>query len=86
VRTTSTKSGFIFSLRSYPGVDPSHQVVGEHASHVTVKEVEEKKQRKEQRERQEEQKAKEKGRELQISLLWKPHMGNVAFFKEAGKE
>ncbi|KAF9784781.1 hypothetical protein BJ322DRAFT_1109491 [Thelephora terrestris] len=68
------------------GVDPSHQVVGEHASHVTVKEVEEKKQRKEQRERQEEQKAKEKGRELQISLLWKPHMGNVAFFKEAGKD
>lgn len=64
----------------------SHDSVDGHASHVTVKEIEEKKGRKEERERQEEQKAKEKDRELQITLLWKPHMGNVAFFKSAGKE
>jgi hypothetical protein len=51
-----------------------------------VKEVEEKRGKKEERERQEEQKVKEKGRELQITLLWKPHMGNVAFFREARKE
>ena len=51
-----------------------------------MKDFEEKKERKEERERQEEQKAKQKGRELQITLLWKPHMGNVAFFREAGKE
>jgi hypothetical protein len=31
-------------------------------------------------------KAKENRRELQITLLWKPHMGNVAFFREAGRE
>jgi hypothetical protein len=51
-----------------------------------VKEVEEKKGKKEERERQEEQKSKENRRELQITLLWKPHMGNVAFFREAGRE
>jgi len=51
-----------------------------------VKSVEEKKERKEERERQEEQKAKEKERELRITLLWKPHMGNVPFFREAGRE
>jgi len=51
-----------------------------------VKEIEEKKERKEERERQKEQKAKDSGRELQITLLWKPHMGNVAFFREAGRE
>jgi len=51
-----------------------------------VKDVEEKEERKGERERHEEQKVVEKGRELQITLLWKPHMGNVAFFKEAGKE
>jgi len=51
-----------------------------------VKEVEDKKERKEERERQEGQKAKGNGRELQITLLWKPHMGNVAFFREVGRE
>jgi len=51
-----------------------------------MKDVEEKEERKGERERHEEQKAVEKGRELQITLLWKPHMGNVAFFREAGKE
>lgn len=70
----------------YPGVNESHPSVDGHANHITVKEVGEKKERKEERERQEEQKAKEKGRELQITLLWKPHMGNVAFFREAGRE
>ena len=51
-----------------------------------MKDVEEKEEKKEERERHEEQKAKERGRELQITLLWKPHMGNVAFFKETGRE
>ena len=51
-----------------------------------MKDVEKKEERKEEQERKEQQKAKEKGRELQIVLLWKPHMGNVSFFKEAGKE
>lgn len=78
--------GFTKLLRYYAGVNQSHPSVDEHANHVTVKEVEEKKGRKEERERQEEQKAKEKERELQITLLWKPHMGNVPFFREAGKE
>jgi len=75
-----------FSLRLYAGVNRSHPSVDAHHNHVTMKDVEEKKERREERDRQEEQKAKEKGRELQITLLWKPHMGNVAFFKEAGKE
>ena len=76
----------LFSLRCYAGVDRSHPSIDEHANHVTVQEIEEKKGRREEQERQEEQKAKEKGRELQITLLWKPHMANVAFFREAGKE
>ena len=65
------------------GVDKLHPSVDTHALHVTLKEVEEKKGRKEERERQEDQRVKEKGRELQITLLWKPHMGNVALFREA---
>jgi hypothetical protein len=51
-----------------------------------VRDIEEKEERKEERERHEELKAKEKGRELQITLLFKPHMGNAAFFKETGRE
>lgn len=76
----------LFLLICYVGVNPSHPSVDGHSNHVTVKDVEEKKGRKEERERQEEQKAKEKGRELQIVLLWKPHMGNVPFFRETGRE
>lgn len=85
MRTALTKF-FFLPLRSCAGVNPSHSDVEAHASHITVKEVEEKKEKQEDRERREEQKAKEKERELQITLFWKPHMGNVAFFKEAGKE
>ena len=80
-------TGFRFLLlRCHTGVNQSHPSVDGHPNHVTVKDVEEKEERKGERERHEEQKAVEKGRELQITLLWKPHMGNVAFFKEAGKE
>ena len=73
-------------LKCHTGVNNSHPSVDGHPNHITVKDVEEKEERKGERERHEEQKAMEKGRELQITLLWKPHMGNVAFFKEAGKE
>ena len=73
-------------LRYHTGVNQSHPSVYGHPNHVTVKDVAEKEERKGERERHEEQKTVEKGRELQITLLWKPHMGNVAFFKEAGKE
>jgi hypothetical protein len=76
----------LFLLKHYAGVDQSHSSVGGHSSHITVKDVEEKKERKEERERQEEHKAKEKEREFQITLFWKPHAGNVGFFKEAGRE
>ena len=76
----------VHSLKSHTGVNQSHSSVDGHLIHVTVKDVEEKEERKEERERQEERKAKEKGRELQVTLLWKPHMGNVLFFKEAGRE
>ena len=68
------------------GVNPSHPGINEHSNHVTVKDIEEKRVRKEERERQEEQKVKEKERELQITLLWRPHMGNVPFFREVGRE
>lgn len=68
------------------GVNRSHPSIDGHFNHVTVKEIEEKKGKKVEQERQEEQKAKEKGRELQITLFWKPHMGNVAFFRTAGRE
>lgn len=76
----------LLSLRCCIGVSPSHQSVHEHPNHETVKAVEEKKGRREERERQVEQKAKDKERELQITLLWKPHMGNVPFFRENGRE
>ena len=76
----------MLSLRCCVGVDPSHPSVNEHPNHETVKAVEEKKGRREERERQVEQKAKDKERELQITLLWKPHMGNVPFFRENGRE
>ena len=76
----------LFPLITHEGVNQSHPSVDEHPNHVTVKDVEKREERKEERERQKEEKAKEKGRELQITLLWKPHMGNVAFFREAGKE
>ena len=83
------RSAFIafgFVLITPVGVNQSHPSVDGHHSHVTLKDIEEKEERKEGRERQEQQKAEEKKRELRIILLWKPHMGNVAFFKEAGKE
>lgn len=73
-------------LKFCAGVDRSHPSVDGHVNHITMKEIEEKKGKKEERERQEEQMAREKGRELQITLLWKPHMSNVAFFRAAGKE
>jgi len=76
----------VVSLIYRVGVNQSHPSVDGHPSHITVKDVEEREERKGERERHEEQKAMEKGRELQITLLWKPHMGNVAFFKEAGRE
>lgn len=70
----------------YAGVNQSHSSIDEHPDHLTVKDVEEKKERNEERERREEQKAKEKERELRITLLWKPHMANVALFRAAGRE
>lgn len=85
VCTVFERPGFP-SLRCRLGVNPSHPSVNEHPHHETVKSAEEKKERREERERQMEQEAKGKERELQITLLWKPHMGNVPFFKENGRE
>lgn len=78
-------SRFVLTQR-YTGVDQSHPSVDEHSDHVTVKDVEEKKERNEERERREEQKAKEKERELRITLLWKPHRASVALFEAAGRK
>ena len=79
------RPGFL-SLKCRIGVNPLHPSVNERPHHETVKDADEKKERREERERQVELKVKDKERELQVTLLWKPHMGNVPFFKENGRE
>lgn len=68
------------------GIHANHKDVEGHVAYRTIKDIETRKERKEEREREVEEKKRDKDRELQVTLLWKPHVGSAVWFKAAGKE
>jgi len=64
----------------------SHSDVQAHVCHVTVKEVEERKEKLKEAQAREMEKLKEERRERQVTLLRKPSTVTAAFFSCIGKE
>ncbi|KII84045.1 hypothetical protein PLICRDRAFT_57876 [Plicaturopsis crispa FD-325 SS-3] len=65
------------------GVSPKHAEVAGHRGYVTIKDIETKRERAEKREKEREREGKG---EMEVTELWKPWQGSVAFFDGVGKE
>ena len=68
------------------GVDGSHPSVQAHVHHVTVRDVDARKEKQEEAQTREKEKVEEQHRERKVTLLRKPGPVSATFFRRIGKE